>query len=532
MTDYSPIEVLLQTDGYKLDHRRQYALSGEVTRVYSNYTNRKSRLDGVDHVVHFGLQAYLTEMHEGFGRFFAADEREVADLYMRRLEKILGFEVASAIGPHHIVALHRLGYVPLEIHALPEGTRVPIGVPVLTVTNTHPDFAWLTNYIESSLSASYWATSTAATIAAEYRRILDAAAAETGADPAAVEGQCHDFSYRGMSSNATAAGVGAAHLLSFTGTDSLVAMDWIERYYGGDYTLSTIPATEHSVMSTGIEVFGEGRDRRVGELELFSKLLDLYPSGPVAVVSDTFDLWNVCNGILPMLKDRILARDGTLVIRPDSGDPVTILCGTGKRGAAPEDLGVVQLLWNVFGGTINDKGFKVLDPHIGVVYGDSITLERAREITGRLKAMGFVSTTVTLGVGSYSYQYVTRDTFGSAVKATQVQVDGVAIDIRKDPITDDGTKRSATGRLAVLRALTEPHELYLVQQASTWAERESLLALAYLDGEFMARQSFAQVREVLNSPPSTAHNLSEVKGLRVPQQVLQGQPEGTPVNSE
>ncbi|MFD7247862.1 nicotinamide phosphoribosyltransferase domain-containing protein, partial [Streptomyces massasporeus] len=389
--DFTPIAALLQTDAYKLDHRRQYGLSGNVTRVYSNFTNRKSRLPGVDHVVHFGLQAYIQKhLVEAFEPFFASSGNHVAALYEQRVAQILGPDAAAAIGSDHIRDLWSMGYLPLRFCAVPEGTLVPIRVPSFTVENSHPDFAWLTNYIETGLSAGYWQASTSATIAHEYRKVLDAAAERTGAPRAAVDWQCHDFSYRGMSSHETAALSGAAHLLSFTGTDSLVALDWIERYYGGHYIVGSVPATEHSVMCTGIAT--------AGELETFERLLDLYPTGIVSVVSDTFDLWRVLTEYLPALNDKIMSRDGKLVIRPDSGDPLKILCGDPQAAAgSPAHRGVVGLLFDQFGGTENDAGFMELDPCVGAIYGDSITIDRANAITSKLALMGFASTTVVFG---------------------------------------------------------------------------------------------------------------------------------------
>lgn len=488
--DYSPIAALFQTDAYKLDHRRQYGLSGHVTRVYSNFTNRKSRLPGVDHVVHFGLQAYIQKyLVEAFEPFFHATADEVAQLYQERVAQILGPDAAEAIGTDHIVALHNLGHLPLRFAAVPEGTLVPIRVPSFTVENTLPEFYWLTNYIETGLSAGYWQASTSATIAHEYRKVLDAAAVRTGAPVEAVDWQCHDFSYRGMSSQETAAMSGAAHLLSFNGTDSLVALDWIDRYYGGHYVAGSVPATEHSVMCTGIAT--------TGELETFERLLDLYPSGILSVVSDTFDLWKVLTEYLPALKEKILGRDGKLVIRPDSGDPEKILCGDDNAPeGSPQHDGVIHLLAREFGVTVNDAGFVELDPHVGAIYGDSITLDRARSITARLEKQHYASTTVVFGVGSYTYQHNTRDTFGSAMKATWAEVDGRGVDLFKNPVTDDGTKRSATGRLAVLP--TGPDgALELHERAGGYQELHSRLQPVWENGLFKSWQTFDEVRGVL-----------------------------------
>ncbi|MEU0544584.1 nicotinate phosphoribosyltransferase [Nocardia sp. NPDC005978] len=480
------VDPLFLTDAYKLDHRRQYPAG--TTRVYSNLTHRGSRIPGVEHVVHFGLQAFISDvLEDAFGRFFAADADRVCAEYERRVTAILG---PNVIGSAHIRALHALGYLPLSIRSLPEGTLAPVKVPVLTVENTHPEFFWLTNYIETALSAAIWQPSTSATTAWRLRTLLTERARATGAPIEAVDFQGHDFSFRGMPGIEAAAASGAGHLLSFTGSDSLASEDWIRYFYpddSGETLLASVAATEHSVMCAGT---------RESEDETYARLLELYPSGIVSVVSDTFDLWRVLTHTLPGLRERILGRDGTLVVRPDSGDPETILCGTGADDS-PAGLGVVRLLWNAFGGTVNAAGYRVLDPHIGVIYGDSITYDRADAITARLAGMGFASTAVVFGVGSYTYQYVTRDTFASAMKATYVEVDGAGRDIFKDPATDSGTKRSARGRLSVLR--DDAGELYVQQRATPEQEAASELTEVWRDGGFLRREGFAAVRARLRS---------------------------------
>ncbi|TDP92402.1 nicotinamide phosphoribosyltransferase [Leucobacter luti] len=493
---FAPIHALMLTDVYKLGHIQQYGLTGTPEVVYSNWTNRGSRIEGIDRVVHFGLQAFLHKLNSWFKPFFSADEDEVCALYEERLIQILG---PNTIGSDHIRALHRKGFLPVLFSAVPEGTAVPLRVPSFVFENTDPEFFWLTNYLETIISAEVWQPSTSATLAHELRKVIETGAERTGGDQDAVNWQGHDFSFRGMSSTETAAASGAGHLLSFWGTDSLPSLEYIERYYGGDYVAGSVPATEHSVMCTGSAV--------LGERETFSRLIDLYPTGIFSVVSDTFDLWQVLTDFLPSMKDEILARDGRMVIRPDSGDPVDILCGTidstlGHNGDiillgdTPTEKGVIELLWEVFGGTINEAGFKVLDSHIGAIYGDSITRERAQQIIDRLAAKGFASTNVVFGVGSYTYQYNTRDTFMSAVKATWAQVDGVGYDLQKDPITDSGTKKSARGRLAVFR--NDDGELYLVEQASPEQEQAGELQPVWKDGKFIRHQSFAEVRQILN----------------------------------
>lgn len=498
---FAPIAPLMDTDAYKLDHRRQYPEG--TTGVLSNFTNRGSRIERVTGVVHFGLQAFLKSWAtDAWEPFFEASEDTVAALYEEFTTSVLG---PNDIGSDHIRALHRLGYLPLRFCGLPEGTIVPLRVPSFTVENTLPEFYWLVNYIETVMSASIWQASTSATTAHEFRKLLDAWAIYTTGSTEGVEWQGHDFSFRGMAGREAAAASGAGHLLSFNGSDNLNTVGFVNEFYPGDngLILGSVPATEHSVMCAGGETPAE-------EAYTFLRLLDLYPSGIVSVVSDTWDLWNVLTVILPNLKNSILTREGKLVVRPDSGDPVDILTGTitnddpefgrGWNNRTPAEKGVVELLWDVFGGTVNDLGYKVLDPHIGAIYGDSITYDRAREIFRRLEAKGFASTNVVFGVGSYTYQYVTRDTFASAVKATWVEIDGVGRDIAKDPITDNGTKKSAKGRVAV----TTDHYGTLVLEDGSYGAYleemgESLLQPVWQDGKFLRHQSFADVRSVLAS---------------------------------
>lgn len=495
---------LFLTDCYKLGHKDLYPTG--TTKVYSNYTNRASRIDGVDHVVHFGLQAFIQSYCvEAFAPFFAADEDEAIAEYEKTLVSVLGPE--HGIDTSHIRELHQLGYLPLVFRSLPEGTRVPLRVPSFTVENTEADFFWLTNYIETILSAEIWQASTSATTADVYRQLLDAAAQRTGGDSAFVNWQLHDFSFRGMGGAHAAAMSGAGHLLSFTGSDSLGTIDWVNRYYpstaGSEngQILGSIPATEHSVMCAGIA--------HEDEQATFERILEKHPVGNVSVVSDTMNFWSVLGEILPALKNKIMAREGKLVIRPDSGDPADIVCGTRSNPDFPEPeqdqtpeqnpayFGAVQLLWNEFGGTINAAGFKELDPHIGLIYGDSITPARAKDITERLEKAGFAASNIVFGVGSFTYQYVTRDTFSSAVKATWAEIDGQGYDLLKDPVTDSGMKKSATGRLAVLR--DEQGELYLVERADAKAQAASLLEPVWKDGEFLKTQSFKGVRNVLGN---------------------------------
>lgn len=490
---------LFKTDAYKLDHRRQYPEGTEG--VLSNYTNRGTRIEGVEGVVHFGLQAFLDELTESFQDFFNSDVEVVVNEYAERVSSILG---PNNVGTDHIRALHDLGYLPLVFRALPEGTIVPLRVPSFTIENTLPEFFWLVNYLETWISASVWQPSTTATITNRFRKLINKAALETTGSIDGTEFQLHDFSFRGDAGVRAAQGIGAGHLLSSLGSDTLASLDFIEDHYAGDngWILGSVAATEHSVMCAGGSDEGD-------EQATFQRLLNLYPSGILSVVSDTWNLWNVLEVILPNLKEQILARDGKLVVRPDSGDPVNIITGTVlyedgpsqfdsiKDTFTPAEKGVVELLWDTFGGTINEQGYKVLDSHIGAIYGDSITYDRAGQIIDRLKAKGFASTNIVFGVGSYTYQYQTRDTFMSAIKATWVQINGEEHDIFKNPITDSGMKKSAKGRIAVVR--TEGGLTLMDGDLGARYEytQDDQLKVIWQSGEFVRRQSFAEIREIL-----------------------------------
>ena len=485
---------LLATDSYKLSHFLMYPEGLEY--VESNYTSRKSRVEGVNHVVQFGLQAWLTDLTEAYDKFFAAPKADVIEEYRKHTATFVnpGFTL------EHVEALHDLGYLPIRFDAVPEGTLVPIGVPSVLIKSTHKDFAWLVNYLESDLSAGIWHPSTVATIAWDLRRIFNKAAAETGGAPEATDWQLHDFSYRGQVNREAAASSGAAHLLSSLGSDAVPAVPWVEYYYAGEENgliAASVPATEHSVMCAGGEE---------DEIETFRRLLKLYPEGILSIVSDTWDFWRVLTVILPQLKDEIMARNGKLVIRPDSGDPADIICGTIDVPLAPlseqhpvvvpEMKGAIEILWDLFGGTENAKGFKELDSHIGLIYGDGMFPARIRDINSRLAANGFASTNWVAGVGSYAYQYVTRDTFASAVKATYVRIFGQGRNIQKNPKTDDGTKKSATGQLAVGTS-ANTGELYLIQEAEDWQIENSRLLPVWENGKFIRKYAFSQVRKNL-----------------------------------
>ncbi|MEK0214371.1 nicotinate phosphoribosyltransferase [Acinetobacter junii] len=490
------INPLNAIDFYKADHRRQYPVGTEY--VYANFTPRSSRLakmlpDFDDKIVFFGLQGFIKHFlietwNEGF---FNQPKAKVVAAYKRRMDNSLG---EGAVPVEHIEALHDLGYLPLKIKALEEGSRVNIKVPVLTIINTDPNFFWLTNYIETVLSAELWKSCTTASIAYEYKRLLTQYAEKTGAPLDFVAVQGHDFSSRGMSGIYDAAQSGVGHLTSFIGTDSVASIDYAEEYYNATGVVGvSVPATEHSVMCMGSEE---------SEIETFRRLIcELYPSGVVSIVSDTWDFWRVITEFSVELKSEILNRQpnalglAKVVFRPDSGDPVKIICGDPEAERdSPAYKGAVQCLWEIFGGTETAQGYKLLNERVGLIYGDSITLERAQNILKGLETKGFASNNLVFGIGSYTYNYLTRDTFGFAVKATWGQVNGVGRELFKDPVTDSGVKKSAKG---LLRVEQTNNGFELFDQQSIEQENMGVLQTVFENGQLLRECSLDQIRERL-----------------------------------
>ncbi len=522
----------LLVDGYKIDHRRQYPNNSQL--VFSNFTPRGSRIRGLDKVVFFGMQYFIKQyLIEDWGQnFFSRDIDEVISIYNRRINNYLG---PNLIGDQHIRDLHALGYLPLEIWALPEGSNVNLRVPMFVMYNTHPNFFWLTNLIETIVSTTLWLPCTSATTALLYRKLLTNWVDKTNPEMKDfVSWMAHDFSFRGHAAYESAITSGAAHLLFFTGTDTVPAIDFLEEYYNADSDKEliggSVAASEHSVACMGSTYVNGTPD----DFEYFKRMItEVYPSGIVSLVSDTFDLFNVINpvnGILVRLKDEIMQRDGKVVIRPDSGDPVKIVTGytedeiiredgkivvKGVMGDAfptifkKEELtelevkGLIQCLWEIFGGTITSTGFKQLDSHIGAIYGDAITLERAEQISQRLAGKGFASTNLVLGVGSFTYNgavtpdaIVTRDTHMFAVKSTygEVLVDGVrkGVEIFKDPKTDSGMKKSAKG----LTAVYEQDGEFILKDQATWDEvKNCAFVQVFADGKITKEWTLSEIRE-------------------------------------
>ena len=498
----------LLCDFYKISHREQYPKGTQY--VYSTWIPRDSRIEGINKVVAFGFQAFIKEYLIDYfnDNFFSRPVEDIVQEYKRVIKATLGVDNPDTT---HLEQLHFLGYLPLRIKAVKEGTLVPLRVPMLTVENTLPEFYWLTNYIETLMSCSMWIPSTSATIAFEYRKILEKYAAETADDNSFVQFQGHDFSMRGMGALESSKMSGMGHLLSFVGTDTIPAILAAEDFYNANIEKeligTSIPATEHSCQCANTFETGTGDH---DEYDFYKRIVtEIYPKGFISIVSDTWDLWKVVGEVIPRLKKEILAREGKVVIRPDSGDPADIICGDYNYPAGSFQFkGVIECLWDTFGGTINSKGYKQLDPHIGSIYGDAITLSRCKEICERLKAKGFASTNIVFGIGSFTYQYNTRDTFGFALKSTQVIINGKEINIFKDPATDKGKiKKSLKGRVCVLYDITasvkSKYGLCVVDNLDTETQKklktDDLLEDVFIDGKLIRNENFIDIRNRLLS---------------------------------
>lgn len=498
---------LLMTDGYKTSHHQMYPKG--TTLVYSNFTPRSVKyMDSrAKDIVVFGSQYVMKFIHELYhDDFFNKSKKEVIGEAKIFLSSYLGCEYDVT----HFEKLHDLGYLPIKVKSLEEGTISHEKIPILTIYNTHPDFYWLPNFLETLISSLLWKPLHSASISYGMKKILVKYAKDTDVNNLEfTDFQGHDFSFRGMQHPESAISSGLGFLVNFCGTDTVPSLKAAKHYYGVDNVAFSVPASEHAVMTA----YG-----KENEIEAFRRIMKQYPTGIVSLVSDSFDLWKVCTEYITELKEEILSRDGKLVIRPDSGDPVDIICGGSEENrlpsgnyekvpkSGPEGKGVIELLWDVFGGTINEQGYKVLDSHIGAILGDGVTLERAEQICERLKQKGFASTNIVLGIGSYTMGYCTRDNQGSAMKATYVEIDGEGRQIFKDPVTDDGTKKSATGLLKVVKTMTADsmgklhnNGLTLVDKVTWNEEKGGELKTIYKDGSFTNLITLTEIRNRLKN---------------------------------
>lgn len=488
---FDPSAVLL-TDFYKQCHAEQY--DPTVTKVVSYYVPRKTRIPEFDKVVVFGIQSFIKEylieyMNENF---FVKPLEEVLKEYEFTILQTMG---ANRIHTEKIIKLHTLGYLPIEIYALPEGYKVGMNIPCLEISNTHPEFAWCTNFIETIMLAELWYPMCVATAVTKYREIVDEYYSRTS--DISGRSAISEFGFRSLVGLHGAIKASCGFLLSFNKTATIPGIMYASKYYNTPMSIvgGGMASTEHSVMCSSAAIDGS-------EVPLIKRLLtEVYPTGSFSMVSDSYDYWNIVDNVLPLLKDDILNRDGTLYVRGDSGDPVEIVTETVFR------------LWETFEGTINSKGYKVLDSHIRAIYGDGITQNRARQIYKILEEAGFSAENVALGAGGFSMlsymneegvvNMFSRDTFNVAIKCSYVEqtVDGVVkpIMVYKDPKTDSGMKKSHKGCCAVFyNHMTGDFDCddgLTLEEAHN--EPFNLMRPIFKDGNMVEETSLTEIRKTL-----------------------------------
>lgn len=518
---------LYWTDVYKVGHKPMLPVGSVL--MQSNFTPRSGKHSNCPNnglIVSFGQQMMVRKMKEDWYKNFFSRPIEEIDQFGQDITDML--MLSEPYDVSHMKDLHKLGYLPIEIRGIEEGNLIPYKIPLTTIVNTKPlngtIVDWLVNYLETINSAESWQAPTSATLSFTLRQLSKKWAKKT--DPENMWFtlyQNHDFSMRGLGGKSAIVNSGLGFATSSRGSDTLPVIPAARKYYNEiPVSINSVIASEHAIMCslTGFFIMSKkGTWEKIGEFEVetFRYLLKKFKTGILSLVSDTWDLWRVITEYCVILKDEILARDGKLVIRPDSGDPVDIVCGLNsnpkvKEGELTGDIiggqdlpdykGVIELLYEVFGGDLSSTGYKRLNPKIGAIYGDSINYDRAQKIYERLESKGFASTNIVLGVGSYSLQYVTRDTHGMAQKATYIEVEyeGMVegIEIFKDPITDDGVKKSAKGLMKVYKENGE----YKLKDQCTWDEVNSddnELKVIFKDNEFYNETTLTAVRDRLEA---------------------------------
>ena len=454
----NPSNIILMTDSYKVSHHRQYPPGTQ--NVYSYF---ESRGGAFPETVFFGLQYYLKQYLAGA---VVTREKidEAADLFAAHFGNT---DLFYRCGWELILDRHG-GRLPISIRAVPEGSVAPVSNVLMTVENTDPDCFWLTKYLETLL-VQVWYGSTVATQSRDMKRTLLESLEETG-DPSLIDFKLHDFGYRGVSSVETAGVGSAAHLISFLGTDTLAGILVARDFYDCPMAGFSIPAAEHSTQNSW------GRDN---EVEAMRNMLAQFPTGPVAVVSDSYDIFNACRNLWGgELIDQVLARDGVLIIRPDSGHPPEVV------------VKVLQLLGEAFGTETNRKGYKLLNSKVRVIQGDGIDRQMLSEILATTKSEGWSTDNLAFGSGGGLLQKLNRDTSKYAFKCASVIVDGAERDVFKQPVTDP-RKQSKRGRLALVR---RSGQLVTVQENDCRSGETNELVEVFRDGTITSVSSFDEIR--------------------------------------
>lgn len=478
---------MLLIDFYKVCHPTN--LPENITKSMSYFTPRMSRVKQWDKVVNFGLQGFCkTYLIDYFNEeFFSKSLVSVLSSYQRVLDNSLGKGTYSL---SKIEKLWRLQYLPIEIVALPEGTKTPMHVPMFGITNTHKDFAWLPQALESLISAEMWHPMISATVGNTYRNIVNEYCDKYCGEDVKPSMMLGDFSFRGQECLQSAVKSSAGWSLSFLNSATVPAIPYLEYCYNCDCTKEKVllgaVSTEHSVMCSNYAVDGD-------EITLLKRLLKKYDGVNFSVVCDSYDYDNIVENVIPQLKDEILAHRGCMLVRGDSGDCVEVVTQT------------VFKLWETFGGTINSKGLKVLNHHVKAIYGDSITIQRCKEIYEILVGAGFAPNNVVLGVGSFSMQAIeedgvlkpfTRDTFSSCIKATYMEIDGKPYQIFKNP-KNGGFKTSQKGMCYVFED-SDGRLNYKDGYTQFDIPDDNLLETVFKDGKMIKEQPLSEIRDILN----------------------------------
>ena len=483
------ISFMLMADTYK--NTNPDAMPEGLIKLTSYITPRKSMFKNIDKVVFFGLQGFIQEFLIDLVNetFFKRDKEEVLAEYKSYLDTQIG---EQSYDLSRIAALHDLGYLPIKMKALPEGSLVNMGVPCIELTNTHPDFAWVVQWIECIAQSELFGTCNWATMAYEYRKLANDFYEKTtdGANPAMAMA---DFGFRGLGVD-NGIRASSSWLLSFDKTSTIPAMQYIDKMYNAECAKNHIGmgavSLEHATVCSNLAICET-------EESLLRRLLTtVYKDTSFSYVSDSFDYWGLVNDTLPKLKKEIMEHNGKFLVRPDSGDIVEISVKT------------VQKLYEIFGGTTNSKGYKELNPKVGIIYGDGCQYSKIEEIWTKLEELGFAADTILFGVGAFSFTAMctpedgmiclTRDTFGFAMKSTDCVINGKEYTIQKNPKTDQNhLKKSHKG----LCCVTKDGDDYVCHDGYTseTLPADNLLMTVYRDGQFVRTTNFADIRERLNA---------------------------------
>lgn len=497
----------MTSDFYKWAHIEQYINGTQF--VYSNMTPRNDKyanvIDSNGKMVFFGLQYALMHMVEQWDQnFFQKDKAKVIKRFSRRVKNSIGAEYGKGM-IESLGKLHDLGYMPIEVRAIEEGNWVNMGIPLFVVSNTLEEFYWLVNYLETYLSAMIWPMSNAAMVSSQYRKTAEKWAKRTGAPDFWIDIACHCFAARGHRGIEDSTISGMGHMLFSAGTDTGWAIDYIEDYYGGDSDKEligcSVNAFEHATATQRIAYYRNVLGLENAERESVRDLLTkTYPIGILSYVADSEDYFRFISTDMADLKEEIEARQPDanglckFVVRPDSSPktPYEVIVGDDESDCPLQRKGTLEILWETFGGTLNDQGLRVLNPKVGIIYGEAIDGEMQDKIYHGMVKRGWCVSNVLMGVGSWGFlKNASRDSYSIAIKGTHSIVDDLDVSMQKNPKTALDSKKSACGRLRV--ELVDGS--YVLHQNQTQEEFETgELKLAFRNGKVVNFQVWNEVK--------------------------------------